>query len=755
MEKIKLEDILVSLERIIRPGDFTYQFLQGIEMDAPLVGNFISKLCEIQAMRKEPTVKKEIEDSLLKIFNFLYEWNQSIAFEMENVVCSKREWEENNLFLLAEINKAKKNFLKAIHYFELLFRKSYLYKYNKEALFSFTQCVLDSNDENLLRKTFRFISGFINDEIDYVTALTFSQLFREMVRRLPISDRIKIKLAILGSFTTTQIVPVLELFCLKENIYPEIYEAPFNQYEQEIINSNSSLYNFKPDIVIFAVTYRDIFEYPQISDENSMVLDKVNRTVERWISLWRLCRDKLGTVIIQHNFDIPEEDYFGNISRVLYQARRSFLHKVNIALAEAVKEGVILLDFDHISALFGKRRWFSNKYWYFSKQAFNLDAIPLLCSHYVATVKAIKGLAKKCLILDLDNTLWGGVVADEGVEEIKIGQGDPIGEAFQDFQRYLKQLKERGVILCVVSKNNESIAKEPFVKRKEMILGLEDFAVFIANWEDKAQNIKRISKILNLGLDSFVFIDDSPVEREMVRQSLPAVCVPELPNEPCEYRSFLDRQLYFEMAFYSKEDLNRTQFYQANLKREELKEQMPDLITFYKSLEMIANILPFSLSKLGRITQLVNKTNQFNLTTKRYSEVQLKEFMENPNIGSFYLELKDKFGDNGLVSIMIIRIENEEAFIDTWLMSCRVFGRTVENTFLDFVVNWLKEKRVKKIKGQYIPTQKNGYVKDLYVKMGFKKVKEFENGESFWEEEIDKLNIPDVGFIRVVTEDIK
>jgi FkbH-like protein len=349
----------------------------------------------------------------------------------------------------------------------------------------------------------------------------------------------------------------------------------------------------------------------------------------------------------------------------------------------------------------------------------SLEVLPEVARKTVDIIAATDGKFKKCLVVDLDNTLWGGVIGDDGMENIQIG-GLGIGKAFTEFQYWIKKLKERGIIIAVCSKNTESIAKEPFEKHPDMILRLDDIAVFMANWETKVDNIRQIQSILNIGFDSMVFLDDNPFERGIVRENIAGITVPELPEDPADYLEFLYQQNLFETISFSGEDAERTKQYQVEAQRTMLQKSFTNEDDFLKSLNMVSLVEPFNKFNAPRVAQLSQRSNQFNLRTIRYTEADIESFANSPDFFPLTFTLEDKFGDNGLISVILLRTQDEDSlFVDTWLMSCRVLKRGMENFVLNEIVNVAKQNNFATIIGEYIPTAKNAMVKDHYKNLGF------------------------------------
>ncbi len=409
----------------------------------------------------------------------------------------------------------------------------------------------------------------------------------------------------------------------------------------------------------------------------------------------------------------------------------------NLELAQAANSGVTIFDLDYISSFFGKHEWHDNRYWYHSKHAFSLDATGLVAFEYARLIGAVKGVSKKCIVLDLDNTLWGGVIADDGIEGILLG--DTVnGEAFVDFQKYLLALKNRVVILTVCSKNEENNAKKPFLKHPDMVLKLDDISVFIANWNDKASNIREIAEILNIGLDSLVFIDDNPAERALVNSFLPMVVAPDLPEDPTEYIRTLDTGHFFETISFSDEDRSRSEYYRNNTSRKTLEKKFSNLSDFLTNLKMVGRAGNFDSFNLPRIVQLINKSNPFNLTTIRYSENDIISFMNDKNYFGRYYYLNDVFGENGLISVVILEKQPDDIlYIDTWVMSCRVLSRGMEEFIADDITAIAQDLGCTTIRGKYVPTKKNNLVKELYKRLNYNLILE-NDGTTEWE-----LNVAD------------
>lgn len=549
---------------------------------------------------------------------------------------------------------------------------------------------------------------------DYTTWLAGWALFQRHADRGGWPVLRSTRVAMLSSYTTTQLSPLLRLAAAKLGIRIDLYESHYGQYQQDIIDPGSQLYAFGPDVVILAVHEGDL----RLPEYSSTPEQDIRTEVDRWTTLWKLVAERAQARVIQHNFALPCEVPAGHLATRLPGSRYTMTQAVNMRLGEAAGHAVSLVDCERLSALVGKRQWRDPRYWNLSKQAVALEALPLLARHTAAVMAADLGLSRKCLVLDLDNTLWGGVIAEEGLAGIKLGQG-PDGEAFVAFQDYILKLKRKGVILTVCSKNNYADAIQPFETHAEMRLRLQDIALFIANWESKPDNIRRIADTLQIGLDSLVFVDDNPVEREIVRKFLPEVDVLPLPDDPAYYTRTLSQYLSLETAALTAEDSERADQYRARAQIKELEAAAGSIEDFYHGLRMQAIVTPFDDAHLPRIAQLIGKTNQFNVTTRRHGLPQLTAFIRSTDYVHLALRLQDRYTDHGLVSVMIARCEGELLDIDTWLMSCRVIGRTVEATMLEHLCRQAAQLGCTVLQGTYIPTQKNAMAAEVYAKHGF------------------------------------
>ncbi len=574
-----------------------------------------------------------------------------------------------------------------------------------------------------------------------------SALARFEKREAPPARR-SARVAVAGSYTTSQFGSLLRLAALRRGLRLEIYESGFDLYTQEILDPASDLYRFRPDYVVIAphdgtVAFAPLTEAAEIE----RTLDD---EVRRWRSLWEAVRTNSPARVLQHNLAIRPETAWGHVGLRVRGTRDEMLQALNARLAEAAGETTLIVDCDRIAAAVGKFHWFDDRYWHLAKQAVALDAVPELARHTAAVLAGAEALSSKCIALDLDNTLWGGIVAEDGLENIQLG-GGPQGEAYVAFHEYLLALRSRGVILAVASKNNDADAREPFERHPDTRLRIEHFAAFHANWDDKPTSLRAIASELGIGLDAIAFVDDNPAERQIIRQVIPEVEVVRMPPDPSGYVRALSDSLLFEMPTLTAEDLGRAGHYRARAAGAARAKQATSLDDFYASLEMEAHIAPFDELNLPRIAQLVGKTNQFNLTTRRYSLTELRSFKDDEKSITMYLRLRDQFGDHGLVAVLIAREEPSVMDIDTWLMSCRVIGRTVEKEMLARLCMLARERGIGRLRGTFIPTAKNGVVEKVFERCGFS-LSSNEAGTTTWEYDIQREGIISSEFIRPWSE---
>jgi len=535
----------------------------------------------------------------------------------------------------------------------------------------------------------------------------------------PPAQPAQVRLALLSGATIDQLVEPLQLALEAAGIGSTIHASAYNAYAREMLDPESATVRFGPDVALVITTPANIPAWPPVMAAEAEVAAVVDEVCEYWLNLCRTLHRHARCDVVLCNFHLLPLRPLGTAGlRVPGDANR-FLRTVNDALARRAPDYVHIHDVETLASLHGVYRWFDHRFWYHAKQPVSFECLVPYVRSLAQLIAALRGRAAKCLVLDLDNTLWGGVVGDDGAARLVIGEGDAGGEAFAEFQRYLLRLRERGVLLAVASKNDERNALEPFASRPEMILRREDFVAFKANWRLKSENIREIARELNIGLDALVFVDDNPAEREEVRRALPDVRVLELGDDPAEYPLQLDRSGWFEALVLSAEDKVRTSLYAADTAREQLQSESPDYGDYLRSLEQRAVIAPFEERFLDRIAQLAGKTNQFNLTTRRPSRSQLAEMMASESYLTAYVRLADRFGDNGLISVFAARGEGTDLWIELWLMSCRVFNRGVEQQLCNHVVAAAAAAGYRQLHGVYLPTAKNGIVRELYRELGF------------------------------------
>jgi FkbH-like protein len=559
------------------------------------------------------------------------------------------------------------------------------------------------------------------------------------------------RLAVLSNSTIDMTVPALVASALRHGIALEVIQPSYDQVAQEALTPESKVNSSKPDAVLFALDYRALPLKLSLGDP-----DASSATVQGTIGYLQSLRDGIhansNAVCIFQTFVPPVETLFGSLDRALPGTLRNLIGGINQQLADyVIGSGDVLLDVAGLAETVGQAYWHNPQLWNMAKFAFSDEMIPLYADHVARTLAAIRGKSRKVLILDLDNTVWGGVIGDDGLEGIKIAQGDARGEAHLAVQRMALDLRQRGIVLAVSSKNTDEVARQPFEKHPEMLLKLDHIAVFQANWNDKATNIQAIADELSLGLDAMVFLDDNPVERGLVRQLLPQVAVPELPEDSAFYARTLAAGGYFEAVAFAGEDLKRASFYQDNAKRASLQKQVGGVEAYLASLEMTIQFQPFDSTGRARIVQLINKSNQYNLTTRRYTDPEVVEAESDPEVFTLQVRLVDIFGDNGMISVVICRREEAKVWeVDTWLMSCRVLGRKVEHMVLREILEHARLAGIEKLVGVYRPTDRNKLVVDHYAKLGFTKVAEEESGLTRWELLVEGAN-PESAPMKVVS----
>jgi FkbH-like protein len=542
------------------------------------------------------------------------------------------------------------------------------------------------------------------------------------------------RLGLIGNGTLDLIVPVLVATAARHGFALECITGGYEQYLQDALQPDSALSKARPDAVLVAIDHRGLSLQPCPGNEQI-----ATESIDAAIGLLDTIRSGIsrnsGALCIVQTLAAPPEGLFGSFDRALTGTARNLVDRVNRKICQSVLQSTdMLLDVAGIAETVGLADWHSPALWNLAKLPFADAYVPLYAEHVARIIGAMRGKSRRCLVLDLDNTVWGGVIGDDGMEGIQIAQGDATGEAHLSVQQLALTLRARGIVLAVSSKNTDSVARRPFKEHPDMLLKEEHIAVFQANWNDKATNIRAIAKELALGLDSFVFLDDNPVERGLIRQEIPEVAVPELDSDPASYARTLAAAGYFEAINFSDEDRARAEMYQANARRLSLQGQATDLRSYLQSLDMRIVFGAFDRTTRARVTQLINKSNQFNLTTRRYTESQVEQLETDSGVMTLHARLIDKFGDNGIIGVVICRASRPDTWtVDSWLMSCRVLGRCVEQAVLAEIIFRARAAGIKTLEGVYLPTDRNEMVREHYGKLGFARAEDGTDGSSRWE----------------------
>ncbi len=553
--------------------------------------------------------------------------------------------------------------------------------------------------------------------------------FKELKRNLKedTTSHPTVKVALLGDTATQFLATAIKGWGVERRYQIDLFEAEYNQVERQFMDPTSDLYSFAPQyIVVFQSTHKWNEHYSLLTAQEQTVLADLRSEFVK--SICASTRAK----VIYFNYAEIEDTVFGSYANKVESSFTWQVRKMNYELMKLSSElpNLFICDIAGLQNKLGRDMMFDPMVYTSTEMVLSLDAVPYVAARVMDIICAVQGKFKKCIILDLDNTLWGGVVGDDGLEGIQLGHGLGIGKAFTEFQMWVKKLKNRGIIVCVCSKNDEDKAKEPFEKHPDMVLKLDDISVFMANWETKVDNIRQIQQILNIGFDSMVFIDDNPFERNMVKENIEGITVPDMPEDPSCYLEYLYSLNLFETASYSAADKDRTRQYQVQAKRAAFSKSFTNEADFLKSLDMVSKVEGFTKFNTPRVAQLSQRSNQFNLRTVRYTEDQITAIENDPKQKGFAFSLKDKFGDNGLIAVVIVKEQDADTlFIDTWFMSCRVLKRGMENFTLNTIVAWAKENGYSRIIGEYLPTPKNGMVAEHYTKLGFQKIEPAETDQ--------------------------
>jgi len=544
---------------------------------------------------------------------------------------------------------------------------------------------------------------------------TFLELRKLLKKELSSMPRVRV--ALLGDTATQYLATAIRGMGVTRGYNIDLFEAEYNQVERQFLDTTSELFQFDaPYVVVFQSTHKWNEKYSLLP-----IAEQETLADERLAFVRQICTSTNARVIYL-NYPEIEDTVFGSYANEVKTSFTYQVRKFNYELMNLAQEipNLFICDIAGIQNKFGRDWMFDASVYTSTEMILSLDAVPYVASRVMDIICAAQGKFKKCLILDLDNTLWGGVIGDDGLEGIQLGHGLGIGKVFTEFQMWIKKLKNRGIIICICSKNDEDKAKEPFEKHPDMVLRLDDISVFMANWDTKVDNIRAIQKILNIGFDSMVFLDDNPFERNIVRENIPDITVPELPEDPAEYLEYLYSLNLFETVSYSAADKDRTKQYQVQAERASFAKTFANEADFLKSLNMVSKVEGFNNFNTPRVAQLSQRSNQFNLRTVRYTDADIEALANDPDVIDLSFTLEDKFGDNGLICVVIMKKQDEETlFVDTWFMSCRVLKRGMENFTLNTMVSEAKERGYKRIIGEYLPTPKNNMVKDHYLNLGF------------------------------------
>jgi FkbH-like protein len=574
-------------------------------------------------------------------------------------------------------------------------------------------------------QVYSLLSSVANEQVDYRTSTEILDLWAAIPEEVKTASIKKtVRVAFISGATTDHLLPLLDLFLGLKHIKAEFWSSTY-QIDAISLSRDPALEAFRPDFCVLQADTNDIQHWPELACEDDAYAAALNSEVSRWAGIRNDLKGWLNCEIVQESIPALIKRPLGSIESRIRGARSLFVADLNHAILKSMTDGARWHDVSALSASLGGRIWRDARLWHHAKFGISPDAAPSYCFSLSALIASSYGFTKKCLVLDLDNTLWGGVIGDDGHQGVVIGEGSGDGEAFKEFQTYAKQLKNRGVLLAVCSKNDAISARSGFEKIAETVLRLEDFDAFIANWDRKSENIGHLAKKLNIGIQSLVFFDDNPVEREEVRSVYPEVLIVDVPDDPAQFSQALDAYHAFEQVTLTKDDLERAGSYRNERIREEFANSATSFEEYLSKLRMEADIEPFSEADVPRISQLINKTNQFNLTTRRYSEAECMKFLDRERYITRSVRLQDRFGNYGLISVFIAEILKPERRlqVDSWLMSCRVLKRGVEHALFCNVLNECEKLSIGTIDGIYRPTNSNRIVEGLFASLGFSEIK--------------------------------
>ncbi|MGD2114630.1 MAG: HAD-IIIC family phosphatase, partial [Acidobacteriota bacterium] len=546
-----------------------------------------------------------------------------------------------------------------------------------------------------------------------------AQRLRDERERLREGRPAAVRVAVLADFTTALLARILDVCLFDLGLDAEIFQPSAGGLTDAVVAPDSELYDFRPDLTLLLTHHRDVWDAPELHSPAASVQAAAEREVSRWESYWTRILERAETQIVQSNFNLPTERVLGNHEATEPASSLSFVRRVNALLAERTGPSVTLFDLDYLASRFGHGRALDARQFHTVRQPFSFDFLPAYCHALASLIAAHRGRAKKCLVLDLDGVLWGGTVDEDGATGIELGPDSPAGSAFCALQRHVKSLEGQGVLLAVCSKNDEPKARRAFETHPHMVLEPDDVACFVANWEDKPTNIRRIARALGIATDSMVFLDDSPAERLLVRRTLPEVTVIDLPDDPSDYLQALEESHCFELTGRTEVAAERTRYLREHGRRIGAADAAPDYEAFLRELGMRARILPIDDARTARCLELIQRTNQFNLRLARHSARVLERLVSDPDNVSFCIRLADRFGELGVISVAILERRGSDLFIDTWLTSCRALKRGVEHLAFEVMVREAVRRGASRIVGEYRPSDRNGLVAGLFRDLGF------------------------------------
>ena len=555
---------------------------------------------------------------------------------------------------------------------------------------------------------------------DYAALLRSSRRVTALAEDPGIAETLlPVRIGLAASATVDFLLPLLKASLHAVGLRPTLHLTPYGQIATSLLDHEGALTEFKPQVTIVAHAAPHLPAVPALTDSLPDVERRVDEVCRQLLQPCELFHQRTGSEIVLTNFHPLPWRVAGNMGARLPGDPVSFVRRVNLALSDRAPHFVHIFDVAALAERTGLAAWFDERYWHLAKQPMAFDSVPLFARHLAAVIGGLLGRSRKCLVIDLDNTLWGGVIGDDGLGGIRLGEGGAEAESFKAFQQYLRDLKNRGVLLAVCSKNTDAIARSPFLEHPDMVLRLEDFAAFKANWQPKSDNLREIARELDLPLDAFAFVDDNPAERDEVARALPAVAVVPMPDDPALFIRAVDEARLFESARLTDEDLRRTSTYHARRQSHEALAEVTDVRDYLASLEMVATVEPFTPVSFERITQLINKTNQFNLTTPRLVRAEVERIAADPAMITRTVRLRDRFGDHGLISVVFARISEDQLLVEAWLMSCRVLGRGVERLLFNELISAARRAGLNSLVGFYKPTDRNGLVRNHFSQLGF------------------------------------